>query len=119
MHTNVHNTICTRAPSITRVRTRSDGSVLQDDTVVDEADVFAGLGGLGALLAEQVEDARRQDGVLAVLDELAQVRQPDLLRLGVVLQDADDCVHNAFLVVKATLQQTTHKKCIANHKHIL
>ena len=119
MSTNVYCTICTRTTSTARVRTRSDGGVLQDDAVVDEADVFAGLGGFGALLAEQVEDARRQDGVLAVLDELAQVRQPDLLRLGVVLQDADDCVHNAFLVVKATLQQTTHKKCIANHKHIL
>ena len=50
-----------------------------------------------------MEDPRGQDGVLAVLNELAQVGQARLLGLGVFLDDADQRVHNRTLVVKSSL----------------
>ena len=80
-----------------------DSSVLQEDSVVDETDVASGVGGPGTFLAQQVQDLHRQDGVLAVLYELAQVGQSVLLRLGVLLDHGDDGVGNAGLVVQAAL----------------
>jgi hypothetical protein len=37
-------------------RGSADGGVLEHDAVVDEADVLAGVGGLGALHAQEVQD---------------------------------------------------------------
>jgi hypothetical protein len=54
---------------------RAHGRVLENHSVVDEADVARGLLGAWTLLAQQVQDAHRQAGVLAVLNELAKVRQ--------------------------------------------
>ena len=88
-----------------RALTCADGGALEDHTVVDEADVVGGLRSARPLAAQQVEDARRQHRVLAVLDELAQVRQPHLLRLAVLLQDADDRVDDCLLVVEAALRK--------------
>lgn len=51
-----------------------------------------------------MQDAGGQHGELAVLNELAQVRQPGLLALRVLLNDADDAVHDGPLVLKAALQ---------------
>ena len=49
-----------------------------------------------------MEDADGEAGVLAVLDELAQVREAVLLGLGVLLDDGDDGVSNGRLVLKTT-----------------
>ena len=46
---------------------RAHGRVLQDDAVVDVADVLGGLARLGALHAQQVQDLGGQVGELAVL----------------------------------------------------
>ncbi len=46
---------------------RAHRGVLQDDAVVDEADVARGVLGLGALVAQHVQDLRAQVGELAVL----------------------------------------------------
>lgn len=78
--------------------------MLQDHSVVDEADVLGGIIGLGALLAQEMQDASGQHSKLAVLDEFTQVGQPRLLALCVLLDDADDAVHDGPLVLKATLQ---------------
>jgi hypothetical protein len=49
--------------------------VLEDDAVVDVANVLGRLGGFGPLDAEQVEDADGELGELAIFDELAELRQ--------------------------------------------
>ena len=79
------------------------GGVLEQHAVVDEADVARGVGGAGPLLAQQREDLHGKAGMLAVLDELAKMRQAVLLGLGVLLDDRDDGVGNASLVVKTSL----------------
>lgn len=77
---------------------------LQDHAVEDEADVFGGLRRAGALFAQEVQDLGGQHRVLAVLDELAQVSQARLLALRVLLDDADDAIHDGPLVLKTALQ---------------
>ena len=57
---------------------------------------------------KQVEDLDSEAGVLAVLDELAEVGEAVLLGLGVLLNHGDDGVGNAGLVLQATLVPT-HK----------
>lgn len=47
--------------------------VLQDYSVVDEADILGRVVGFGPLLAQEVQDASGQHSELAVLDELTQV----------------------------------------------
>ena len=84
--------------------TSADSLALQHHAVEDEADVFGGRGGARALLAQQVQDLGGQHRVLAVLDELAQVGQARLLALRVLLDDADDAVHDGPLVIKTTLE---------------
>ena len=79
------------------------GRILQDDAVVDEANVFGGLLGARTLLAEQVQNAHGQARVLAVFDELAQVRQTGLFGVGIVLDDGDDRVGDRGLVLEAAL----------------
>jgi len=84
--------------------TCTNSLALQHHSVEDEADVLGGLGGAGALLAQQVQDLCGEHRVLAVLDELAQVGQARLLALWVLLNDADDAVHDGPLVLETTLQ---------------
>ena len=57
---------------------------------------------------KQVEDLDSEAGVLAVLDELAEVGEAVLLGLGVLLNHGDDGVGNAGLVLQASLVPT-HK----------
>lgn len=105
----------TRSPGPPQFRPRSSGPQLrptgpnlfmfQDHTVVDKTNVLGGVVGLGPLLAQQVQDPGGQHSELAVLNELAQVRQSCLLALGVLLNDADDAVHDGTLVLEATLQR--------------
>lgn len=78
--------------------------MLQDNPVVDEADVFRGVVGFGPFLPQEVQDPCGQHCELAVLDELAEVRQASFLALRVLLDDADDAVHDGSLVLKATLR---------------
>lgn len=47
--------------------------MFQDHSVVDEADVLAGVVGLRPLLAQEVQDAGGQHSELAVLNEFAEV----------------------------------------------
>lgn len=84
--------------------TCTDSLALQHHPVEDEADVLGGLGGAWALFAQQVQDLCGQHCVLAVLDELAQVGQARLFALWVLLNDADDAVHDGPLVLKTTLK---------------
>ena len=74
-HNNHHHSHDNTNNSQQRRLTSPDCSVLQDDAVVDEADVLGGGGGAGPLSAQQVENLGGQDSVLAVLDELTQVSQ--------------------------------------------
>ena len=57
------------------MRTCPDSSILQDDSVVNEADVLGGCGRARSLLAQQVQDLGSQHSVLTVLDELTKVGQ--------------------------------------------
>jgi hypothetical protein len=62
----------------TKLGQRGDGSgtyngVLQNDTVVDVADILGGVSGLGALSTKQVQNSDRELGEFAVLDELAEM----------------------------------------------
>lgn len=79
--------------------------MLQDNPVVDEANVFGGVVGFGSFLPQQVEDTSGQHRELTVLDEFTEVRQACLFALRVLLNDADDAVHNGSLVFKATLRR--------------
>lgn len=51
----------------------SDDCIFKNDTVVDVANVFGGLGGLWALGTEEMQDANGQLCEFAVFDELAEV----------------------------------------------
>ena len=53
-----------------------------------------------SLLSQEVEDLDGEAGVLAILDKLAEVREPVLLGLRVLLDHGDDGVRNAGLVKK-------------------
>lgn len=77
--------------------------MLQDNPVVDEANVFGGVIGFRPFLAQEVEDTCSQHSELAVLNEFTEVRQASFFALWVFLNDADDAVHNGSLVFKATL----------------
>lgn len=93
--------------------------MFQDHPVVDEADVFGGVVGLGPLLAQEMQDAGSQHCELAVLNELAQVGQPCLLALSVLLNDADDTVHDGPLILKAALQcegAAEHRGCFGRRR---
>lgn len=78
--------------------------MLQNDPVVDEANVFGGVVGFGPFLPQEVEDTGGQHSELAVLDEFAEVRQACLFALWVLLNNADDAVHDGSLVLKAALR---------------
>lgn len=84
--------------------TCADRLALQHHPVEDEADVLGRLGGAGSLLAQQVQDLGGQHRVLAILDELAQVGQASLFALRVLLNDADDAIHDGPLVLEAALR---------------
>ena len=58
---------------------------------------------LRPLGAQEVEDPDGERGVLAVLDELAEVTEAVLLGLGVLLDDGDDRVGDRGLVLQASL----------------
>lgn len=79
--------------------------MLQNYSVIDEADVFGGVVSLGPLLTQEMQDAGGQHSEFAVFNEFTQVWQPCLFALWVLLNDADDAVHDGPLVLKATLQQ--------------
>lgn len=97
-------TICHRTVSFPGLSlTCPDFFMLQDNPVVDEANVFGGVIGFGPFLAQEVEDTSSQHGEFTVLDEFAEVRQACLFALRVLLNNADDAVHNGSLVLKATL----------------
>ena len=84
--------------------TCSDGCILQDDSLVDESDVLRGLGCSQSLSAQRMEDPCGRYCMLAVLNKLAEMSQTSFLGLGVLLDDADQCINNSTLVIKATLQ---------------
>ena len=61
-----------------------------------------------------MEDPDCEGGVLAVLDELAEVAQPVLLRLGVLLDDRDDRVRDRRLVLQPALVPETEPEISSN-----
>ena len=85
--------------------TCTDCFTLQHHPVENEADVLGRLGGARALLAQQMQNLDGQHRVFAVLDELAQMSQTCLLALRILLNDADDTVHDGALILKTTLQE--------------
>lgn len=78
--------------------------MLQDNPVVDEANVFGGIVGFGPFLPQEVEDTSGQHSELTVFNEFTEVRQACLFALWVLLNDADDTVHDGSLVFKAALR---------------
>ena len=58
---------------------------------------------LGSLRTEEVEDPDCEGGVLAVLDEFAEVAEAVLLRLRVLLDYRDDRVRDRGLVLQPAL----------------
>mmetsp|Transcript_19502 Transcript_19502/g.55769 ORF Transcript_19502/g.55769 Transcript_19502/m.55769 type:complete len:338 (+) Transcript_19502:1117-2130(+) len=86
-------------------------SVLQDDPVVDEADVLGRVAGGRAELAEHVEDLGRERGELAVLDELAEVEEPGFFRVRDAVNELQDGVyHNLFEIKAAFVAQDGAEK---------
>lgn len=55
--------------------------MLQDNPVVDEANVFGGVIGFRPFLAQEVEDTCSQHSELAVLNEFTEVRQASFFAL--------------------------------------
>lgn len=84
--------------------TCTDSLALQHHSVENKANVLGGLRGAWTLFAQQVQDLCGKHSVLAVLDKLAQMGQARLFALRVLLDDADDAVHDGPLVLKSTLQ---------------
>lgn len=52
-----------------------------------------------------MQDLCGEDGMFAVFNEFAEVSQARFLTLRILLDDADDTVHNGPLVLKATLRK--------------
>ena len=84
--------------------TCTNSFTFQHHSVEYEADVLGRLWGPWALFTQQVKDLRGQHCVLTILNELAQVCQACFFALRVLLDDADDAVHDGSLVLKTTLQ---------------
>lgn len=84
--------------------TCTDSLALQHHSVENKANVLGGLRGAWTLFAQQVQDLCGKHSVLAVLNKLAQMGQARLFALRVLLDDADDAVHDGPLVLKSTLQ---------------
>lgn len=55
--------------------------MLQDNPVVDEANVFGGIVGFGPFLPQEVEDTSGQHSELTVFNEFTEVRQACLFAL--------------------------------------
>merc|ERR1719428_2665952 len=70
-------------------RRAADEGVLEDQPVVDEADVLRGLRRAGDLLPEEAQGAGAEVRVLAVLDELTKVQKADLAGRGHLGDDED------------------------------
>ena len=90
---------------------------LQNDPIVNVADVLGGRGCVGSLASQQVEDARGQRQVVTVLDELAEVGEAALLRLRVVLDDGDDGGDDGVLVVVAAVL-AQHRRQERHHHRV-
>lgn len=74
--------ICHRADSFPGLSlTCPDFFMLQDNPVVDEANVFGGVVGFGPFLPQEVEDTSGQHSELTVLNEFTEVRQACLFAL--------------------------------------
>lgn len=52
-----------------------------------------------------MQDLCGKDGMFAVFNEFAEVSQARFLTLRILLDDADDTVHDGSLVLEATLQR--------------
>lgn len=77
--------------------------MLQDDSVVNETNIFWRIVGLWPFLAQQVENSGGQDSELTVLNELAQVGEAGFLAFSIFFYDTDDTFNNGSFVFKATL----------------
>ena len=91
-----------------RQRGRPHRGILQNDTVVDHANVPGRVLRLGPLLAQQMQNFDAQERELAVLDELRQLAQRDVLGLWHVLDDGQDGIHDRLFVRETTVLPQTH-----------
>jgi hypothetical protein len=84
-------------------RSSTDDRVLQHHAVVDVPDVLRRLRRLRTFETEEIQDSNGELGELAVLDELAQVREGVLLRVGHELDEVEHALHHGTLELVATL----------------
>ena len=80
----------------------ANSGVLEDDAVVDETNELGRLWGFRTLHAEEMENADREFGELAILDKFAQVGQRDFLAFRDEFDHIEDCLHDCALEVIAT-----------------
>lgn len=96
-----------------------DNGVLQDDAVVDVANVLGGLGSLGAFQTKQVENAHGKLRKLAVLDKFAEMGERILLRVGHELDEVEHALHHrplelvAAFVAKDAAEEGQHAGLLA------
>mmetsp|Transcript_8511 Transcript_8511/g.18533 ORF Transcript_8511/g.18533 Transcript_8511/m.18533 type:complete len:262 (+) Transcript_8511:1173-1958(+) len=96
-----------------RDRSGTHRGVLENDAVVDEANVLGGTRRLGSLCTEKMKDLSGEQGELAVLYELAEMDETSVLGLGNRLDERDDALHNALLEVEAAL----FPQCVGEEGH--
>ena len=84
-----------KAPSVVTAAARH--SVLENHTVKYEADVLARHGRRGTVRANEVQDLHNELAELAVLDELAEVKQAGLLGIGDARHELHHAVPMTFL----------------------
>src|SRR5687767_7124813 len=84
----------------------TNDSILQNDAVVNIANILGWLGCLGTLETDQVQDTNSQLGKLAVLNELAQVGKCFFLGVGHELDQVEHALnHGALKLVAALVAQ--------------
>lgn len=85
-----------------RNRRSPHNRILQHDAVVDVADILGRLDGFGSFHAQQVQNADRELRKLAILDELAQMRERFLPRFRDELDQVEHGFHDGPLELVAT-----------------
>ena len=105
-------------PSQGRQGRRTHRRILQDHPVIDDPDVPGRVLCFRTLLAEQVQYLDTQERKLAVLDELGQLIQRDVLRLRDVPDDGQDGVHDRLFVREPAILPQAHAQ-EAEHAPVL
>mmetsp|Transcript_24599 Transcript_24599/g.44566 ORF Transcript_24599/g.44566 Transcript_24599/m.44566 type:complete len:481 (-) Transcript_24599:748-2190(-) len=95
----------------------SNKGVLQNHSIVDEADVFGWLARAGHLLSQEAQDAGAQVGILAVLDELAEMQQANLSGRGHLRDDKNQRIDEVlFDLSRAVFAEVGREE---GHEHLV